>query len=641
VSDFSIAVMSAIGAFQESDRPFRKAIARFVAFTTILSPPTKWSKPIIAIGSAIAINAKISRSRNQERKMQTSSTKTLEFPIPSIVPAPWFDDARRVWNDSVFYLRWLQHYKRAIACAALDLPPVEINNRPHKWKDANGKDQIDWMLSCDITRDFRIDKTKSWDKDNIESRWVCSLVNPKWLTEPPIADYSAISLRKPFAQKRCEWLREAEIPQVYVNDFIGSVVAPAWEAYQKGVRGKPKYKREGDRIDTLPSESFRAQCSFGDGDNIKLPGLPMVEAFGLEYRLRKPIARLVEGMLANPENYPNLQSKLEKLKVLERGKLAKVDGIVLKDLKKTLSEDKYAEVVANIDRGIAQDKLMETAIAYFSKPGSFRLLRRDGKQYLQISCEMPIKTTATDKEVGIDTGLDLLIHSTSGLKVKHEDFSKQLARIDRLKAKRSAMKFDSSNYKKISAKIKELEGQIKRSRRSHQTYWASQVADVNGTVAIKLIKVKEAIEVPIPIPADDKYLPNGRGESKKKNAELRDVALGQFVSKVEQMCKKNGRTFTKVEVEPEASAGQVLEVATCDNMSMSVGAPSTLAQSLATDAREGGSATTSQIGGKETTANKYQNKKTTSQDPLFVSLANPPEDRKRQRRNRKREKAIG
>jgi hypothetical protein len=282
-----------------------------------------------------------------------SSPCTIEFLIPSIVPAPWFDYAGRIWNDAVFYLRWVQHYRRVTQCNAIDLPPIEIKLRKHEWTDKGGKEKVDWVLYCDRTRQFRIDKTKSWDRDNIQefpvglnspTWWVThcppKTVNPRWLTEPPIADDSAFSLVKPFAQKRCSWIKESGMPQILVNDFISLVVIPAWDAYKSGLRGKPKYKKLDqaiDRIDTLASESFRAQCHFKGGDKLQLPGLGTIEVYGLEYRLIKPIERMVEGMIAHPDRYPRLQEKLAKLRIEARSKLIKADDRSIKELKKELT----------------------------------------------------------------------------------------------------------------------------------------------------------------------------------------------------------------------------------------------------------------------------------------------------------------
>jgi hypothetical protein len=55
-----------------------------------------------------------------------SAILTTEFLIPTTIPQQWFDDLKRVWNESLFYLNWLQHYKKLQRFNCADLPPVEI-----------------------------------------------------------------------------------------------------------------------------------------------------------------------------------------------------------------------------------------------------------------------------------------------------------------------------------------------------------------------------------------------------------------------------------------------------------------------------------------------------------------------------------
>jgi hypothetical protein len=306
--------------------------------------------------------------------------------------------------------------------------------------------------------------------------------------------------------------------------------------------------------------------------------------------------------------------------------------------------------MSEYDRRINEDDVMQRAIDYFSKPGAFRLLRREGRQYLQISAEMPATITESVQSIGLDTGLDLLLHTSKGLKIEHQDFSSEKSRIDRLKSKRSTMQHGSNNYNKITAKIRKIEGKIKRSKRAFHMRWAAELADQYGSIAIKQIKPKEAIEVPNPVYSEthDKYLPNGRSETKLKNRELHEVAIGQFVSLIEQQCKKRGRNFTKVSIEPEATAREVLEVSgLSDSMGESASVTSIEAQSLslATNERCTGSRNAKEGMRKTDSPDRPTSQKTRKnnkvQAPEFVSLANPPEDRKRERRNRRREKAIG
>lgn len=470
-----------------------------------------------------------------------TSISTIEFLIKNVIPESWFDDLTRVWNESIFILNWLQHYKRAIACNATDVN-VEIKIK---------KVDNDWVYFCDIARDFRIDKTKSWDKENIETRPCVNLVNSKWLTPPPIDQVNAIALRKCFAKKRCEWLKGSDTPSVYINDFVGLVVIPAWEAYQKGQRGKPKYKHK-HKVDTISCASFRSQCHALDGNKLKLPGME-IEVRGLRSRLLNKIEKMVEGMRANPRSYPRLQEKVKKLTSEKVGKLIKDEG----KIRKELSE----EEIKSFTKLVNKLEVLESAIAYFSSPGSFRLVKREGKTYLQISAEVSVTAAVTRKEVGVDIGLDLLCHTTSGLKVKHQDFTKELARIDTLNQHLAKMKYGSNNYNKLLNKIRKIQGKIKRSKKGKQAYVAQQIADVNQAIAVKKIRVKDTIENPLPKTNGARYLRNGKAEATLKNREIHDCAIGQFVSKLTQQVKKKSRDITFVEVEVEATPEEVAELA--------------------------------------------------------------------------------
>lgn len=505
-----------------------------------------------------------------------TSISTAEFLIANIVPENWFEDLTRVWNESLFILNWLQHYKRAIACDATDIN-VEIKIK----KVGN-----DWVYYCDRARDFRIDKTKSWDKDNIETRPCVNLVNPKWSTPPPIDQVSAIALRKCFAKKRCDWLEESNTPSVYINDFIGLAVIPAWEAYQKGQRGKPKYKHR-YKVDTIPCASFRAQCHALDGDKLKLPGME-VEVRGVRSRLLNKIDKIVEGMRMNPNSYPRLQEKIAKLTTEIVGKLVKNEG----KTRKELSEEEIKKFTNLVNKS----EVLEKAIAYFSAPGSFRILKREEKTYLQITAEIPVTAAVATKQVGVDVGLDLLCHTTSGLKVKHQDFTKELARIDTLNQHLAKMKYGSNNYNKLLNKIRKIQGKIKRSKKGKQAYVAQQIADVNQAIAVKKIKVKDTIENPLPKANGTRYLPNGKAEASLKNREIHDCAIGQFVSKLAQQSQKKGRDITFVEVEIEATPEEVAELA---------------------------------------------NLKAASHRGEIISVASPPPIRTMKKRNKRKERAIG
>lgn len=538
-----------------------------------------------------------------------SATITTEFLLDVRIPPHWFDDLTRVWNESLDLLNWLQAYRRMERFESLDLSPAEIKIK---------KVGQDWVGFCDIVRDFRIDRTKSWEKENIETRPCCNIFNSKWRSLPPISDFGEISLKKCFAQKRCQWLLESDIPSCYVNDFIGLTVIPSWEQYQKGKKQKPRYKyKKTDKIKTIKSASFRMQCRFKANGKLHLPGLPDIDVHRIKPRLLNKIDKMVEQMRRSPSDFPRLQNKLEKIMQTEAIKLGKDEGWTKEEIK-----ERKAELLAQVN----QEQAFEKAIAYFSSPGSFSILEREGKTYLQLTAELPITAAETEKQVGVDLGLDYLVDTTSGLRVKHKKHHKELARIDTLNARLSKMKYGSNNYNKLLDKINAIRGKVRRSKKGRQAFYAQQIADVNGAIAVKRVKVQDTIENPLPKKSKSgKYLPNGKSDARLKNREILDCAISQFSDIIKQQSAKKNRVFSLIEIEAEATPQEVLEVANFP----SVSAASKSAQNPS-GTREGEQEIAPIITGKvRPTGNNN-----------FVSAANPPVPKEEKRRNRKREKQI-
>ena len=547
-----------------------------------------------------------------------TSQRTIEFLIPNRVPISWYQDLTRVWNQALFFLNWRQHYQRIQQCQEQGIeidPYIEIISQ---------KVGDDWVLSQRSTVQRRIDKTKSWDADNIVTVPVNRIpykfhsVARCWAEEPPIdwlSKVSAIDLRKPFARKRCAWLAESTIPQTYVNDFIGLVVVPAWEAYQKGQRGKPRYKKPGELIETIASESFRGACSYSGGDWLKLPGMERLQVNGLDYRLMNSIAAMVKSMQETPDQYPALQAKLDKIMQADRSKLIKAAGIDLKQMRKELTDDAFDELLSTYTDRVDMSGHLAKAIEYFSSPGSFKIVRRDGKTYLQIGAEMPTHVRESDKVVTIETGLDLLVSGSNGLVIRHQDLSRHEQRLVNLDKAISRCVHGSNSWQKLMAKKRKLEGQIKRNKKAYQTYHAAHIATVNADITINQIKVEEATGLPIPRPdGEGEYLPNGATKAREKNKLIHDRAIGQFVLLLAQQSKRHGRKLTKVEIAAPDSAKSE------DNR------PST-DETLERVARKG-------TGGKRKQLPRSTKKQASPS-------ANPPEPLKFKPRNRKRERAIG
>lgn len=238
----------------------------------------------------------------------------------------WLNVLKIVWNRALAILEWKQYYDRRQRCLSQDIyyekvpfykflylfrlliilqfdgfvkyllpliaaPPNSINLTEAWGFDfkpvAIKATRVDknWAYYCTIAAEFRKDKSKGWEvKDNVQLIPVVNLVKSHWTKEPLINKYNAVALRKPFAKKRWDWIGEQNTPMLYVNDYIEMTIVESWSSYLSGKGGKPRYKRRKDKVRTIPSKSFRAQCRI-EGDTIRIPGLDWIQIRGLNKRL--------------------------------------------------------------------------------------------------------------------------------------------------------------------------------------------------------------------------------------------------------------------------------------------------------------------------------------------------------------------
>ena len=592
--------------------------------------------------------------------MMLTTPKTIEFAIRREIPTHWKQALARVWNEAVFMLSWHEHQENLAKLAAQcglewsssivgnieDSGGLMVDRRLEiRWKKRDGK----WLAYQPLRIDRRIDRTKSWDKDNLESVSVFDLdsdrrpwVNPKWLEPTPLTGVTAIDLRKPFAQKRCEWLAEMDVPQTLINDFIGLTVAPAWAAYKSQPdRGRPKYKRPGELISTIPCESVRGQGRYLGGDRMILPGLSAMVIPGLARRLMDPLARMTAAMRANPGEFPAIEAKIQSLRETARGKLMKADGISIGVLRKQkVDPTEIDATIARYDALVDDSDFLDTAISYFSMPGSFRLLERDGWTYLQLTAvAFPLTAKPSEKEVGIDTGVDLLVASTSGLVVKHKDFSKEEKRLSGLDRAMARCVHGSNAWKKLKAKKNRLEGEVKRSKRARQAYFASQVTDVYGTIAVRRIAPLKAVAIPVPRPdGEGGYLPNGRKDSKERNKKVIDCATGQFVLLLNQQARARGRNITTVDVSESANAEQILEVSKTSSRAVQARDIAPVVPRDETVGKTASGGNPSRGKGNRLLRSESANKK---QDPPAIPPAGAAKPVKGKRRSKRKERTIG
>lgn len=573
--------------------------------------------------------------------------KTIEFPLyldssQQAKVTEWMDTLKHVYNRGIALLEWRQFYNRLQKVKEVDpgySTSVQLNV---------SKVGEEWAMSCDCIIKTRIDKTKSWDEANIEYRPACILVKPHWFTEPLTTGYSPVDLRKPFARKRYDKL--GDIPQVYVNDFIGLVVTKAWANYLDPNRPeirRPRYKGKRDRVNTIPCESFRAQAKIDfDTDRLQLPGLGWIHVPALSARLGSVMDRQQVQMAKHPDRYPELAKKLNErdaylsvARWLERD--MSMPEEITGDIKKAIKHaeqviEKTGQVsfaIAKL-RELAAKRELNQAIDDLCTPGAFRICRRGDKFYLQLTVRSVVNPGNPRPEpIGLDVGLDLLCHTTNGVQVKHPDLSRLTDRINRLKQKQSQMKLGSQNWHRIQKKISKAERQKTKAKRSRQHYVAGWLVDTNQHIAIKKVNPKEVVARPLPRLSEDKerYLRNGREEQRIINNQVKEAAVGQFIGLIKSKASdRENRVIELVPCEPEATPNEILEAS-----SFHSGGPQSEPAQNPQGTREGGTVTSTKRGESDSdSSTKHRSK----QAAALVNPAKSPKPFKRPRRKPRAER---
>jgi hypothetical protein len=573
--------------------------------------------------------------------------KTIEFPLyldssQQAKVNEWMDTLKYVYNRGIALLEWRQFHTRLQKVQEVDPEyntPVQLSV---------SKVREEWAMSCACTIKVRIDRTKSWDENNIEIRPACSLVKPHWLDEPLISGYSAIDLRKPFARKRYDNL--GDIPQVYVNDFIGLVVTRAWTNYLDPNRpeiARPRYKGRRDRVDTIPCESFRAQAKIDFAtDQLQLPGLGWIGVPALSARLGNIMHRQKAQMVQHPDRYPELAKKLNErdaflsvARWLERD--MPMPEEVTGDIKQAVKcahqiIEKTGQVsfaIAKL-RELARKRELNQAIDDLCTPGAFRIGRRGDKFYLQITVRSVVNPGNPRPEpIGLDVGLNLLCHTSNGVQVKHPNLSQITEKINRLKQRQSKMQLGSGNWHRIQKKISKAERQKTKVKRSRQHYVAGWLVDTNQHMAIKKVDPRAVVARPLPRPSEDngRYLRNGREEQRIINNQVKEAAVGQFIGLLQSKASdRENRVIELVSCEPEATPNEILEASSFH----SGGPQSELAQNP-TGTREGGVVRPTMRGESESDSSTTHRSKQASE---LVNPARSPKPFKRPRRKPRAER---
>lgn len=377
-----------------------------------------------------------------------------------------------------------------------------------------------WAMSCDIAAEFRVDKTKGWEVEgNKVLRPIVNLVPKHWTNQPLIDGYSAISVRKPFAKMRYNKL--GDIPMVYVNDYIGLTLVTAWEAYLKGTRKRPRYKRRTDKVETIPSESFRGQCKLSpDSRRVKLPGLGWVVVPGIDKRLTNKLKKLAKDMLAHPE--------------------------------------KHREILEPIMNNAKKPKTLEEAIEHVTTPSTFKICRAPNCYYLQIGVlYFPgRKVKKKGRKVGISLGARHLFKTNTGIEVEplraYQKIEGKIVKMQRQISAKKGRKFPpkigSNNFKKRQKKISVLHQKAKRRRKAYNHFHSTVLVRLFDEFAVQDLSVKDLVAKPDPIISADKetYLPNNATVQSQINKGFLDAGVGQFKSMLEAKSKEHDRTITFV-----------------------------------------------------------------------------------------------
>ena len=419
--------------------------------------------------------------------------KTFEYAYPNKIPQDWLDSATRLWNDGLHILEWRQHWLRLQQCLEVDLKedcgdwdlshPVALEMQQHGGS---------WGMVCRIGRDQRIDKTKSWDKDNVEFRPCCQVVPKNWLMQPPINGYSRISLQKPFTASR--GYDSGNLPSGLVQSVVKRL-AISWEQYLKGVRGKPRYRGKKNPITSLDYDGFRHHCKLLADGTVKLLGMPSVKVHGLKEHLLPLIAKTANQLKSDPTE-----------KVLK----------------------------------LAESKGLESAAEFYAIPGAYRLLERGEKTYLQISGQFyQVEQSAGSRKIAITTGTEHL-WKTDAVLVDHQDNEAIKARIKKLQVVLSSKLYGSSNWQKVKAKINKLHRQAKMRTRRHQQFNAQWLAQSIEEITIESV-LPSVLPAPLPRPdGEGGYLPNKADVIAKHNVKRAKAATGQFVILIKEKAAQTG-----------------------------------------------------------------------------------------------------
>jgi hypothetical protein len=436
------------------------------------------------------------------------TNQTIEFALPDgTIPDAWLRMGEKIWNDALTLLNWRQHYLRLQDCLAVP-DPDKLFDLSHPVAIEKIKVGSEYYLHCWIGRDTRIDKSKSWDKDNIIFIPSIGLVRPHWNTEPPINRRTAFTVCKQFTKKA--GYDYGTMPSGMMQNIIG-MICDAWAKYLKTGAGKPKYKGKKNPMTSLGYDGFRSFCSI-DGNAVKLVGLNPI---GLNLdRLHRKIDKTHQHLLSKPS---------------ER---------VLK----------------------ASEKMgMAEAARFYSLPGAYRLIKRSDGEFIQFGGEFAVHQAIAKSAIAdVKIGGELLYETDRNIAIKPFGRSAYDRRVVNLQKVLATKKTHSANWHKVQNKISILQRKAAQATRRHQQYHAQWIADANGVVNVEKLP---PVVVPVPVPRPDgagNYLPNGAEVISGNNLRSAKLATGQFADLIKQQCSVKNREFNVILKKEQAAPTSVL-----------------------------------------------------------------------------------
>jgi putative transposase len=193
-------------------------------------------------------------------------------------------------------------------------------------------------------------------------------------------------------------------------------------------------------------------------------------------------------------------------------------------------------------------------IGFSVKKGTIKL-EADG-WYISLSIEDKTVPNKEDEaicpteqnSIGIDLGLERFLTCNNGTYVEIPRLLRKSAnRMSRLQHRASSLPSGSKDKRKLHKAIAKLHQKIARQRLDFHFNVAYRLLDESDVVFVENLRLKNMLRRNKPKLEDGKFLPNGQSSSSGMNKSWLDAAHGQFVSILEWVAWKLGKSVVKVD----------------------------------------------------------------------------------------------